>query len=392
MKVLILTDQFVHLNGAERLSIELAEDLNSRPNITADVASIYADDFPGVADAAESLRQCGVPNVHFLGLSPQPGLLSVGLAILRLRRLIREEGYDIVETSVTTPTIIACWATRGIETKHVAGFHFVFDRARDRGAKFALLRLSARLNKHVRFYAVSDYACRAWVDFSNTSAERTRTIYNGIPDESYHIAPDRESVRQELGIPSTGRIALFVGRIVKTKGIKTAIETLGPLTKKHGLYLVFVGPHEESIEGTDPSKRVFADEMMEFAVNNAWADHVVFTGRRNDVSRLMASSDVFLHPTQVESFGLVLVEAMAAGLPVVSSDVQGIPEVLKGTESFMISPDDVLGFRKAVLKVLELSPAEAVRWAELGRNKAFDFSMGKRANAILSLGCALKVP
>jgi glycosyltransferase involved in cell wall biosynthesis len=99
----------------------------------------------------------------------------------------------------------------------------------------------------------------------------------------------------------------------------------------------------------------------------------------------MASSDLLVHPTRIEGFGLVLAEALAAGLPVVASNVEGIPEVLAGTDSVMVPPDDPEALRGAVLKTLNRTPDEAAEAIEKGRIRAQDFRITNRTDAMINL-------
>jgi len=103
------------------------------------------------------------------------------------------------------------------------------------------------------------------------------------------------------------------------------------------------------------------------------------------IPRLMASCDLLVHPARIEGFGLVLAEALAAGLPVVASNVDGIPEVLAGTDSLMVQPDDPEALRDAVLKTLNRTPEETVCAIEKGRTRAEDFRIGKRTDAMVKL-------
>jgi glycosyltransferase involved in cell wall biosynthesis len=125
--------------------------------------------------------------------------------------------------------------------------------------------------------------------------------------------------------------------------------------------------------------------MKEQIIREGWPDRVQLLGRRNDVPSLMASSDLLVHPARIEGFGLVLAEAMAAGLPVVASNVQGIPEVLAETDSLMVPPDDPNALREAVLKTLNRTPEEATRAVEKGRKRAEAFRIDKRTDAMVRL-------
>lgn len=383
MKVLVFTTQFHKLNGAERLAVELAQGLNER-GVHADVLGMYGEDMPGAAEAKRGLLQRGIPNVHLLGMRPHPPLASMVPAILKLRRLLRKEKYDMVETSMMSPTVLASWASLGLRTRHVAGLHDVFRKDRQNGARHKIWRFSVRRNRKIRFYAISDYVARHWISYSKTPASRTRTVYNAIPDDCFEAAPERDSVRRELGMPPEGRIALFVGRLLKRKGIDTILEALEPILETENLYLLYVGDRDAP-ENFFPDDKGLLDRLTERVEKQDLSERVRFLGRRSDVPRLMASSDLLVHPARIEGFGLVLAEALAAGLPVAASDVEGIPEVLKGTRSLMTPPDDPEAFRAAVLEALRRPDEEVERCVARGRARAEDFRIQKRVRNMIEL-------
>ena len=99
----------------------------------------------------------------------------------------------------------------------------------------------------------------------------------------------------------------------------------------------------------------------------------------------MASADVLVHPTRNEGFGLVLAEAMATGLPVVASNVEGIPEVLEGTNSLMVAQDDSVALRVAVLKTLNRTSDEVAGAIEKGRHRVKSFRTDERTDAMINL-------
>ncbi len=379
MKVLVFMTQFHQLGGAERLGVELAEELNKR-GIHADVMSMYTDSLPGVAEAKQDLLCRRIPAVHFLGLKVHPPMTSMIPAIWKLRRLIRKQGYDIVETSQVSPTVLASWATRGMNARHIAGLHQVFRRDRDNSKQHKFWRFSVRLNLRIRYYAISDYAADYWIQYSKTLPQHTRRIYNAIPSDCFIAGPDRSGVRRELGVPENARLAIFVGRLAAFKGIDTFLEALGPVLEQENLFLLYAGQPDLSVKGTE----AMLGEMEQRIANN-WGDRVRFLGFRKDIPRLMASSDILVHPARIEGFGLALAEAMAAGLPVVASNVEGIPEVLAGTDSVMIPPDDPKALCDAVLKTLNRPPDETDRAIEKGRKRAEYFRIDKRIDAMIQL-------
>ena len=384
MNVLILTDVFHTLNGAERLSVQLAEQLNQREGVRADIASMYTAGMPGHPEAMTRLREAGVERFHFLGLHVHPKSHAFAAGVMRLRNILRRGKYDIVETYTVTPAIAASWATRGLRTRLVSGLHHVYEMAHHNGMRHKVWRFSVRSNRRARFYAISEAARRGWIDYSGTDPAYTRTVYNAIDDAFFEAQPDGAGVRRELGLPEDARIALFVGSVVGYKGVDTAIEALGPLFEQYNLHYCLAGswltPAGEPFDGEEG----FIEGIREKIARGGWQDHVHFLGRRNDIPALMASSDVLVHPTRIEGFGLVLVEAMAAGLPVVASNVQGIPEVLEGTASLMTPPDDPETFRAAVVETLKRSPQAHDEAVAKGRRRAEHFRMQTRVDAMLA--------
>ena len=372
--------QFYQVSGSERLAVELAEELNKR-GIHADILSLYTEDLPGVPEAKQELLDRGIPNVRFHGMKIHPLITSLVPAIFKLRKMIRAERYDIVETSMVSPTVLAAWATRGAEVRHVAGLHRVFRRDYENSIQHRFWRFSVRSNTQIRYYAISDYAKKCWIPYSKISPSHIRTIYNGIPDKCFDTIPDRAAVRKEIGIPSSARIAIYVGRLVPYKGIENILEALGPALRKNNLYLLYVGTPDRNVTGTG----TVIQRMKHKIEQEKWKHLVHFLGYRNDVSRLLASSDVLVHPTQMEAFGLVLAESLAVGLPVVASGVQGIPEVLRGTDSIMLPPDNSEALREAVLKILNRTPDEVTRHVEMGRKRAEAFRMGIRTDSMSKL-------
>jgi glycosyltransferase involved in cell wall biosynthesis len=119
---------------------------------------------------------------------------------------------------------------------------------------------------------------------------------------------------------------------------------------------------------------------------------VHFLGLRDDIPELMNSADVLVHPARKEGFGLVLAEALAAGLPIVATDVGGIPEVLACTDALMVPPDDPLALREALLDVLDRTPEEALACRRKARQRAQFFRPERRIKDMKKLFHKLSVP
>ncbi|GAX62927.1 glycosyl transferase group 1 [Candidatus Scalindua japonica] len=372
--------QFYQLNGAERLAVELAEELNHL-GIHADILSMYTEDLYGVKEIKTSLLARGIRRVFFLGLRIHPPIISMIPAIVQLRNLLREEKYDIIETSNISPTVLAAWATWGQRTKHLVGLHCVYSKDRENSLYHRFWRFSVRCNSQIRFYGISNFVTGRWISYFNTSLSYCRTIYNGISREYFEVSSARSDVRQELEISDQGRIIIYVGRLVKEKGIDTLFEAVCPLLQENDCYLLYIGLSYLNVCGSDELVKLIKKKTEDAGVQK----RVKFLGFRKDTARLMASSDILVHPAQTEGFGLVLVEAMATGLQVVSSNVDGIPEVLKETDSIMVPPDCPDTLRKAVLEVLQRTPEAMENAISKGRIRAEEFRVERRTKEMITL-------
>src|SRR5262249_35528083 len=100
------------------------------------------------------------------------------------------------------------------------------------------------------------------------------------------------------------------------------------------------------------------------------ANDVLFLGKQNDMARLLSIADILLLPSELESFGLVALEAMACEVPVVATNVGGLPEVVRdGTDGFLCELGDVESMAAACLRVLE-NPTLRSEMGKVARERA----------------------
>ena len=162
-----------------------------------------------------------------------------------------------------------------------------------------------------------------------------RVIYHGVDLETFHPrnrAELRDQVRAELRVPAQAVLALFVGHL--QKGAATAIRAVSQVPEAH---LVLVS-----------SSNPEADRAVAVAVGTA--DRVRFVPASPQVHRYFAAADMFVFPTQYDTFGMVVTEAMAAGVPVVTNRAAGAAELIThGHDGWLTdSPWDVPAIAAAV--------------------------------------------
>jgi glycogen(starch) synthase len=161
-------------------------------------------------------------------------------------------------------------------------------------------------------------------------------------------------------------VVLFVGRLEGRKGIDILLDAIPlVLAKEPAVMFRIIGDNTLC----SPKGSTYAEEFLACENGRRWADHVLFEGRVDDLTlrTAYASCDVFVAPSRFESFGLVFLEAMREGKPVIGCDVGGMPEVVSANESgLLVKPADVGELADAILALLR---SESLRRAfgEAGR-------------------------
>ena len=141
-------------------------------------------------------------------------------------------------------------------------------------------------------------------------AKKVLVIPNGIDAGDYEIDVDRAGVRRELGLPPEGPALGICSRIVAAKGVDHLIRAMPKVIGRFPGASTLVVGDGDAVEGL----RALAKEL-------AVAERVVFTGQRQDVPRLLGAMDLFVLPSESEGLSMALLEAMAAGLPAVATNV-----------------------------------------------------------------------
>jgi phosphatidylinositol alpha-mannosyltransferase len=238
--------------------------------------------------------------------------LSFGpLSAARVRRWVKEYDFDVLhvhEPTAPSLSMLACWVASG---PIVATVHTAMPRSRALHASIPILR--SALEKINGRIAVSEAARTMLVEHLGGDAV---LIPNGVATRRY-AAP----AEPLPGWPGAGGAIGFLGRMDEhRKGLPVLLEAFGILAaERPGLRLLVAGPGDEQ-------------EVLD-RVPAALRDRVVLLGQISDEDkvRMLHSVDVFCAPnTGGESFGIVLAEAMAAGAPIVASDLDSFRRVLRG--------------------------------------------------------------
>ena len=238
---------------------------------------------------------------------------------VRLRKIFVQRTTNIVHTHNPQPLIYAAPSARlararAVHTKHGAN--------PDRGRKLWLRRAAAIFSD--AYVAVSETTAEVARANREVPEAKLRTVPNGIDLSRFHPdATARAEVQRELGIPEDARVLGTVGRLAPEKDQALLIRAIAPsLGEKRRLVIVGDGPEMAAL-------RALATPFVHL------------TGARKDVPRLLAALDAFVLSSRTEGLPLVIPEAMAVGLPVISTAVGGIPTVIdEGQTGFLVPAGD----------------------------------------------------
>jgi Glycosyltransferase len=293
---------------------------------------------------------------------------SLWTLLLRLVVVFRETRPDIVHVQYLAPGLVPIAAARlaGIRTVfatvHIAGSYAYGQKAK------VMLRTAARMC--TAFFCVSRGVEEFWFgesavldDQSVRTGRRHYTIYNAVDVGRIRDAtnaPGVDGVRRSLGL-SNRPVLGIVGRLAEQKGHSVLLEALQEVISRFpevALLIIGDGPDRQSLE--------------EKAALLGVAEHIVWMGSKSqdEVFELYGVMDIFVMPSRFEGFGLVAAEAMAAGLPVVASDVEGLREVVEHEKTGYLCPaGDSRQLAGRLLELLE-SPDRAREMGRLGRQRA----------------------
>lgn len=340
--VLLVVDQLTRtLGGGERIVLKLAA-LLPRYGYRASILTFLAD------PESPALHSAPCP-IYLLPLESTYNLTALKGA-LELRRFLREQNIQLVQTFFESSDI---WA--GFVTKAMSDAKLIWSR-RDMGIlrtrkHEVAYRLMAGLPDAV--FAVSDLVRRHCIEQDGIHPDRVQTIYNGLDLADWHIT--RPSSRDRVVITTIGNIRHVKGHDVLIRAAATIVP--------HFPNTFF------SIAGSVLEPAYFG-ELQKLVHDLNLANHFHFAGGVTNLREHLAAADVFVLPSRSEGFSNAIIEAMAAALPVVATNVGGNAEAVQnGVSGYIVPPEDPAALASSILRLLN-SPAEAKAMGEAGRHLA----------------------
>lgn len=305
-----------------------------------------------VGEIGEQLRADGFVVEH---LQRQPGIDTK--CAKRLDAFAKREGVGLLHAHQYTPFFQAM-LSRGLLgsrpvllTEH--GRHVPDLPSRKRSVVNRLL-----LRKQDRLIGCGGAVRQALIDNEGLPAGRVEVIYNGVDLNTFGTPAEgaRQRLRTEFGFADTDFVAIQVARLHELKDHITAVKAIDEARKTTpNIRLLIVGDGDQ--------QAAIEQEIQLRQLQN----HVVLAGSRTDVANLLSASDAFLMSSISEGIPLTIIEAMAGRLPVVSTAVGGIPEMIEHDRNgFLANAKDSSSLAGSLVRLAE-SPSLCSRIGEAGR-------------------------
>ena len=333
MKIAFIRARYSPFGGAERFLNSAADALVARGEAPAIITRSWPDS--GQAGIEHRI----VNPRYFTKVGRDRSFARATTALLQQERFDLIQSYERFE---------------GCDVFHaVDGVHAEWLQQRQR-VQGRLKRFGVRINGHHRYVlgaeramygstrlkaviCISEMVRRNVMQHFGVAADKLHVIYGDIDSQRFHTGlrdEYRMDSRKTLNIPATAPVVIFVGSGFERKG---AASFLATLARVNGLSGIVVG-HDKHLS-----------RYRAHAARLGLAERVHFTGGVKDVRPFYAASDIFLMPTLYEPFGLVFGEAMACGLPAITSPEAGAADWIRhGDTGFVVDPLDIAGLADAV--------------------------------------------
>jgi glycosyltransferase involved in cell wall biosynthesis len=311
-----------------------------------------------VEDGVESARSKGVEVISLPSMVRSIRPVKDFKALVSLVRLILKEKPDIVHTHSSKGGILGRLAAKLagvphiIHTPHGHVFYGHFGRFASRIFMWVEKIFSMFTDRMV---ALTDGEKDDYINLSVCSPEKLLKIHSGVDVKKFMQANgNRVEKRRSLGLDQNEAVIGFVGWLLPIKGPDYLLKAMS---------LVLVGKGDMDVD--------LRTEALKKNANGK----IKFLGWREDIDEIMPLFDVLVLPSLNEGMGRVLVEAMAAGKPVVASRVGGIPDLVRHAETgYLVPPADEKALADGIKKLLD-DPEKAKQMGQRGKERCRQFSL-----------------
>lgn len=344
-KVLIVASVVSFIEWFNKENVDfLNDELNCEVHIASNFDYMNDTDVDRTKAYIETLEKKGIV-LHNIAFARSPFGSDNIKAYKLLKEIIDRESFDLIHCHTPTASMMTRLASkksrkRGSVVMYTChGFHFH--------------NASSKKN-WIMYYPVEKFLsryCDYIVTINKEDFNRAKTFHcknvRYIPSVGVDInriknmTVDKAAKKESIGVPRDKTLIISAGELIERKNHEVIIRALAKLQNPDIYY---------AIAGKGPLK----EHLLNLAKELGVADRVILLGFRTDVFELYYAADISAFPSKIEGLGLAGVEAMAAGVPLVSSNVHGILDyVIDGKTGYAVSPCDVDGFAQAIKRLAD---------------------------------------
>lgn len=342
-KVLIVASVVSFIEWFNKENVDfLREQMGCQVHIACNLDYMDDTDIARTQAYIERLKEQGVV-LHNIAFARSPFSPKNIKAYKALKALVEAEGFDLIHCHTPTVSMMTRLAAKKVRKKGTVvmytchGFHFH--------------NASSKKNWMI-YYPVEKLLsrkCDYIVTINKEDFNRAKTFHcknvRYIPSVGVDIGRiknlvvDKSAKKESIGVPADKTLILSAGELIERKNHEVIIKALAKVADSDIYY---------AIAGKGPLK----EQLQSLAQKLGIGDRVLFLGFRTDVFELYHAADISAFPSRIEGLGLAGVEAMAAGIPLISSNVHGILDyVIDGKTGYALPPEDVEGFAEAIKKL-----------------------------------------
>ena len=300
-------------------------------------------------------------------LERSPFTLKNRKGLTCLKEIISKNDYDLIWTNEPVMSVMTRLAARkarkrGTKVLYLAhGYHFFKGAPKANWLAYPVEKVMSHFCDAMCMICFEDY-------YFTQKHMPKKPVYHidgiGLDVRKYaDVQVDRGAKRRELGFTDEDILVLSVGELQHRKNHEPMLRALAAIGDKRIKYIIC-------------GRGELEQHLLSTAKELGMADNFFLLGHRYDIAEILKCVDIFAHPSRREGLGIAALEAMAAGLPLVTSNVQGIKDyVIDGQTGYVTEPNDVEGYKTAVLKLISDSQLRA----EISKNnkefvKKYDIS------------------
>jgi len=314
------------IGGAELLLKNFVIEAKKNNQYTVDVCTLYAN------SDVKNIEEIKKKNVRIWALDLKNKYNP--LSIIKIKNIIKREQYDIVHIHLFPSNAIVALSSLFLPNHipYVLTEHSTFNRRRS--VKIFKILDNFIYSRYSKIICISKSVQNSLIKWVPKIKEKIEIIPNGIPMNS---KSNNNPIIKKYDV-------LFVGRLIQQKGINFLLEAVIILQKKYKKII------RGAIVGDGPLKK----ELIKMCEELKIKDSVEFLGLQRDVDQIMRSSRVLVLPSRQEGFGLVLLEAMKNKLPIIATNVEGIPEIITdGDEGILVPKENPKILANSINRILE---------------------------------------